>query len=69
MNKITSFTIDHIRLVPGISVSRKNHVSDKVITTFHILMTSTNDQPVMTTAEVNTNAPPGATLLRHHATR
>ena len=40
MKKITSFTIDHIRLKPGIYVSRKDHVNSSVITTFDIRMTS-----------------------------
>ena len=66
MNKITSFTIDHIRLVPGIYVSRKDTVSGVVITTFDIRMTSPNDEPVMNTAEVHTIEHLGATFLRNH---
>ena len=66
MNKITSFTIDHIRLVPGIYVSRKDPVGDTVITTFDIRMTSPNDEPVMNTAEVHTIEHLGATFLRNH---
>ena len=68
MNKITSFTIDHIRLVPGIYVSRKDTVSGAVITTFDIRMTSPNDEPVMNTAEVHTIEHLGATFLRNHET-
>ena len=66
MNKITSFTIDHIRLVPGIYVSRKDTVSGAVITTFDIRMTSPNDEHVMNTAEVHTIEHLGATFLRNH---
>ncbi len=66
MEKITSFTIDHIRLVPGIYVSRKDTVSGAVITTFDIRMTSPNDEPVMNTAEVHTIEHLGATFLRNH---
>ena len=66
MNKITSFTIDHIRLVPGIYVSRNDTVSGAVITTFDIRMTSPNDEPVMNTAEVHTIEHLGATFLRNH---
>lgn len=40
MEKITSFTIDHIKLQPGVYVSRKDPVGDQVITTFDIRMTS-----------------------------
>ena len=64
MNKIASFTVDHIRLVPGIYVSRKDKVKDAVITTFDIRMTSPNDEPVMNTAEVHTIEHLGATFLR-----
>ena len=33
MDKITSFTIDHLKLLPGVYVSRKDRVGDQVITT------------------------------------
>ena len=66
MEKITSFTVDHIRLVPGLYVSRKDRAGDAVITTFDIRMTSPNDEPVMNTAEVHTIDPLGATFLRNH---
>ena len=66
MKKIASFTVDHIRLVPGIYVSRKDNVNGSVITTFDIRMTSPNDEPVMNTAEVHTIEHLGATFLRNH---
>ena len=66
MQKITSFTIDHIRLVPGVYVSRKDAVGDQIITTFDLRMTSPNDEPVMNTAEVHTIEHLGATFLRNH---
>ena len=66
MNKITSFTIDHIRLIPGIYVSRKHSVNGHIITTFDIRMTSPNDEPVMNTAEIHTIEHLGATFLRNH---
>ena len=66
MNKITSFTIDHIRLIPGINVSRKDSVNGHIITTFDIRMTSPNDEPVMNTAEIHTIEHLGATFLRNH---
>ena len=43
MEKITSFTIDHIKLQPGVYVSRKDPVGGQVITTFDIRMTSPNE--------------------------
>lgn len=66
MEKIASFTIDHIRLRPGVYVSRKDHVGAEVITTFDLRMTSPNDEPVMNTAEVHTIEHLGATFLRNH---
>lgn len=66
MEKIASFTIDHIRLKPGIYVSRKDRVGSETITTFDLRMTSPNDEPVMNTAEVHTIEHLGATFLRNH---
>lgn len=66
MEKIASFTIDHIKLKPGVYVSRKDIVGDQVITTFDLRMTSPNDEPVMNTAEVHTMEHLGATFLRNH---
>ncbi len=66
MQKIASFTVDHIRLVPGIYVSRKDTADGAIITTFDIRMTSPNDEPVMNTAEVHTIEHLGATFLRNH---
>lgn len=66
MEKIASFTIDHIKLKPGVYVSRKDHVGAETITTFDLRMTSPNDEPVMNTAEVHTIEHLGATFLRNH---
>ncbi len=67
MEKITSFTIDHIKLQPGIYVSRKDKAGAETITTFDLRMTSPNEEPVMNTAEVHTIEHLGATFLRNHA--
>ena len=66
MEKIASFTIDHIKLKPGVYVSRKDTVGSEVITTFDLRMTSPNDEPVMNTAEMHTIEHLGATFLRNH---
>ena len=66
MKKIASFTIDHIKLVPGVYVSRKDNVGAEVITTFDLRMTSPNDEPVMNTAEMHTIEHLAATFLRNH---
>lgn len=66
MDKITSFTIDHLKLLPGIYVSRTDKAGDSVITTFDIRMTRPNYEPVMNTAELHTMEHLGATYLRNH---
>jgi len=68
MQKIESFTIDHMNLFPGIYVSRKDKIKDVVITTFDIRMTRPNFEPVMNTAEMHTLEHLGATFLRNHST-
>ena len=65
MEKITSFTIDHIKLQPGLYVSRKDQVGAETVTTFDLRLTSPNDEPVMNTAEVHTIEHLAATYLRN----
>ena len=67
MKKIASFTIDHIKLLPGLYVSRKDFVGAETITTFDIRMTKPNDEPVMNTAEMHTIEHLAATYLRNHS--
>lgn len=67
MEKIASFTIDHMKLQPGVYVSRKDNVGAEVITTFDLRMTSPNEEPVMNTAEMHTIEHLAATFLRNHA--
>ena len=66
MEKITSFTINHLKLLPGIYVSRKDKAGDGIITTFDIRMTRPNFEPVMNTAEIHTIEHLAATFLRNH---
>lgn len=40
MEKITSFTIDHLKLMAGVYVSRIDYVEGHPITTFDLRMTS-----------------------------
>lgn len=65
MEKITSFTIDHIRLQPGLYVSRKDIVGAETVTTFDLRLTSPNEEPVLNTAEVHTIEHLAATFLRN----
>lgn len=67
MEKITSFTINHLELLPGVYVSRKDTAGDTVITTFDLRMTRPNYEPVMNTAEMHTIEHLAATFLRNHA--
>lgn len=66
MEKITSFTIDHLKLVPGVYVSRIDYVEGHPVTTFDLRLTSPNDEPVMNTAEMHTIEHLAATFLRNH---
>ena len=66
MEKITSFTIDHLKLQPGVYVSRKDPVGDTIITTFDIRMTSPNEEPVMNTAELHQEKVMNHIIMRIH---
>lgn len=65
MEKITSFTIDHIKLQPGLYMSRKDRVGQETVTTFDLRLTKPNDEPVLNTAEVHTIEHLAATYLRN----
>ena len=65
MKKIASFTVNHLDLLPGIYVSRKDYVGKEVLTTFDLRMTAPNREPVMNTAEIHTIEHLGATFLRN----
>ena len=66
MKKITSFTINHLLLRPGVYVSRKDPVGGTVVTTIDLRLTSPNEEPVMNTAEMHTIEHLAATFLRNH---
>lgn len=65
MEKIASFTIDHLKLLPGVYVSRQDRVGDQAVTTYDLRMTRPNAEPVMNTAEVHAIEHLGATFLRN----
>ena len=67
MKPIASFTIDHLKLLPGVYVSRKDSAGDAIITTFDLRMTRPNFEPVMNTAEMHAIEHLAATFLRNHA--
>lgn len=66
MKQIASFTIDHMKLLRGVYVSRKDKIGNETITTFDIRMTRPNFEPVMMTGEMHTMEHLGATFLRNH---
>lgn len=66
MKKIASFTIDHLRLIPGIYVSRvDNTPSGDVITTFDIRLTAPNREPAVSPQALHTIEHLAATFLRN----
>lgn len=70
MQRIASFTVNHLELKPGLYVSRvdTDPATGAVVTTFDIRLTQPNAEPVMNTAECHTIEHLGATFLRNHAT-
>ena len=65
MKQIASFDVNHLTLLPGIYLSRKDKVGEETITTFDIRMTRPNFEPVMNTAEMHTIEHLAATYLRN----
>ena len=66
MEKIASFTIDHIKLQPGLYVSRKDAIGAECVTTFDLRITSPNEEAVMSTAAIHAMEHLGATYLRNN---
>ena len=65
MKKITSFTIDHLTLMPGLYVSRKDYLRSDVLTTFDIRLTAPNREEVLDTGTMHAIEHLGATFLRN----
>ena len=67
MKKIPSFTINHLILMPGIYVSRKDiTTSGDVITTFDVRMTAPNREPALSISALHTIEHLAATFLRNN---
>ena len=66
MDKIASFTVNHLDLLTGVYVSRQDRVGALTITTFDLRFTRPNVEPVMDTAGIHTIEHLGATFLRNH---
>ncbi len=67
MEKIPSFTIDHLRLLPGVYVSRKDAVGGDVVTTFDVRMKAPNREPALHPGALHTIEHLAATYLRNDA--
>ncbi|MDR0472101.1 MAG: S-ribosylhomocysteine lyase [Treponema sp.] len=66
MEKIASFQVDHLRLKPGLYVSRQDKFGDKVISTFDLRFKEPNKEPVMDNPAMHTIEHLAATFLRSH---
>ena len=65
MKKISSFTVNHLNLLTGVYVSRKDYLQSDTLTTFDLRFTKTNDEPVMDTGAIHAIEHLGATFLRN----
>lgn len=65
MNKIASFTVNHLNLLTGVYVSRKDYLTSDVLTTFDLRLTRPNVEPVMDTAAIHALEHLCATFLRN----
>ncbi len=65
MDRITSFTIDHLHLYPGLYVSRKDQKENCIVTTFDLRMTAPNREPVIDVPALHTIEHLAATYLRN----
>ncbi len=65
MKTIPSFTIDHLNLLRGIYVSRKDNVGGEVVTTFDIRMKEPNREPALGQGALHTIEHLAATYLRN----
>lgn len=69
MELIESFKVNHLKLLPGLYVSRKDKVGVETITTFDLRFTAPNIEPVMDVPAVHTIEHLGATFLRNSTSK
>ncbi len=65
MERIESFKINHLILLPGLYVSRKDRRGDCTVTTFDLRFTAPNREPPVDTPALHTIEHLGATYLRN----
>lgn len=67
MERISSFSVNHLALLPGLYVSRRDYSGNCAVTTFDVRFTAPNRQPVLDMPAVHTIEHLGATYLRNSA--
>ena len=65
MERLASFTINHLDLYPGIYVSRRDKKGDCTVTTFDLRITAPNREPVIDVPALHTIEHLAATYLRN----
>ncbi len=65
MERIASFTINHLTLESGLYVSRRDKKGDCVVTTFDMRITAPNREPVIDVPALHTIEHLAATFLRN----
>ena len=65
MNKIASFQVNHLDLLPGLYLSRQDRKDGCTVSTFDLRVTAPNREPVMDTPAIHTIEHLGATFLRN----
>lgn len=66
MEKIPSFTVNHLILNPGLYLSRTDSVADASVYTYDLRMSAPNREPVFDTGTMHSIEHLGATFLRNH---
>ncbi len=66
MEKIESFKVDHLKLLPGLYVSRCDTMDNFSFTTYDLRFTRPNFEPVMNTAPIHTIEHLAATYFRNY---
>lgn len=66
MNKIKSFCVNHLTLLPGLYVSRVDSMNNFSFTTFDLRLTRPNFEPVMDTSVIHTIEHLAATFFRNY---
>ena len=65
MERIASFNINHLELLPGLYVSRRDRKGDCTVTTFDMRLTAPNREPVVDVPALHTIEHMAATYLRN----